>query len=97
MQLLKIQQFADLSGAINPGGTSGKEPDLRDQGSIPGLGRPPGEGHGNPFQYSCLENTMEPGGLQSIASHRVRHSSRGLARTQEHMDRNIQTAPVYKI
>ena len=97
MQLLKIQQFADLSGAINPGGASGKEPDLRDQDSIPGLGRSPGEGHGNPFQYSCLEDTMEPGGLQSIGSHRVRHYSRDLARTQEHMDRNIQTAPVYKI
>ena len=30
--------------------------DVRDIGSIPGLGRCPGEGHGNPFQYSCLEN-----------------------------------------
>ena len=32
-----------------------------DQGSIPGLGRSPGEGNGNPLQYSCLENTMERG------------------------------------
>ena len=30
-------------------------------GLIPGLGRPPGEGHGNPFQYSCLENYMDRG------------------------------------
>ena len=30
--------------------------DVRDVGSIPGLGRCPGEGHGNPLQYSCLEN-----------------------------------------
>ena len=30
--------------------------DLRDVGSISRLGRPPGEGHGNPLQYSCLEN-----------------------------------------
>ena len=29
-----------------------------DPGSIPGLGRSPGEGHGNPRQYSCLENPM---------------------------------------
>ena len=29
-----------------------------DRGSIPGLGRSPGEGHGNPLQYSCLENSM---------------------------------------
>ena len=31
--------------------------DLRDMGSIPGLGRSPGEGNGNPLQYSCLENS----------------------------------------
>ena len=38
---------------------------LRDSGSIPGLGRSPGGGHGNPLQYSCLENPWaeEPGGL----------------------------------
>ena len=32
-----------------------------DMGSIPGLGRSPGEGNGNPFQYSCLGNTMDRG------------------------------------
>ena len=32
-----------------------------DGGSIPGSGRPPGGGHGNPFQYSCLENPMDRG------------------------------------
>ena len=32
--------------------------DVRDMGLIPGLGRSPGEGHGNTFQYSCLENPM---------------------------------------
>ena len=32
-----------------------------DPGSIPGLGRSPGEGNGNPLQYSCLENTMDGG------------------------------------
>ena len=43
-------------------------------GSIPGSGRSPGGGHGNPLQYSCLENpwTEEPGGFQSMESHRVR-------------------------
>ena len=43
-----------------------------------------GEGHGNPLQYFCLENPMEkePGGLQSIGSHRVRHDLSDLARTQ---------------
>ena len=33
--------------------------DVRDTGSIPGLGRSSGEGHGNPLQYSCLENPMD--------------------------------------
>ena len=33
--------------------------DIRDQASIPGLERSPGEGHGNPLQYSCLENPMD--------------------------------------
>ena len=35
--------------------------DVRDLGSIPGLGRSPGDGHGNPLQYSCLENPMDRG------------------------------------
>ena len=33
--------------------------DIRNVGSIPGSGRSPGEGHGNPLQYSCLENPMD--------------------------------------
>ena len=33
--------------------------DIRDVGLIPGLGRSPGGGHGNPLQYSCLENPMD--------------------------------------
>ena len=46
-----------------------------DPGSVPGLGRSPGEGIGNPLQYSCLENstTEEAGGLQSTGWQRVRH------------------------
>ena len=35
--------------------------DIRDAGSIPGLGRSPGGGHGNPLQHSCLENLMDRG------------------------------------
>ena len=41
-----------------------------DQGSIPGSGRSPGEGSGNPLQYSCLENPME-GGAWWATVHRV--------------------------
>ena len=49
--------------------------DVRDLGSIPGLGRSPAGGHGNPPQYSCLENSSDrkPGGLQSIGSQKVIH------------------------
>ena len=35
--------------------------DIRDVGSVPGLGRSPGGGHGNPLQYSCLEYPMDRG------------------------------------
>ena len=35
--------------------------DVRDTGSFPGAGRSPGGGHGNPLQYSCLENPMDRG------------------------------------
>ena len=35
--------------------------DIRDMGSIPGFGRSPGGGYGNPLQYSCLENPMDRG------------------------------------
>ena len=46
-----------------PGGSDGKASayNAGDPGSIPGLGRSPGEGNGNPLQYSCLENSMDRG------------------------------------
>ena len=44
--------------------------DVRDAGSIPGLGRSPGGGHGNPLQYSCLENPMDSTAWQAMV-HRV--------------------------
>ena len=61
-----------------PGGSDGKESAFSagDLGSVPGVGRSPGEGNGNPLQYSCLENSMDRGagnGLQSMGSERVRH------------------------
>ena len=40
--------------------------DLRDTGSIPGLGRLLGVGNGNPLQYSCLENPMERGAWGAV-------------------------------
>ena len=46
-----------------PGGSDGKETacNAGDSGSIPGSGRSPGEGNGNPLQYSSLENAMDRG------------------------------------
>ena len=61
-----------------PGGSDGKASacNAGDLGSVPGLGRSPGEGNGNTLQYSCLENSMDRGAwwaIQSMALQRVRH------------------------
>ena len=61
-----------------PGGSEVKASALNagDLGSIPGLGRSPGEGNGNPLKYSCLENPMDGeshGRLQSTGLQRVGH------------------------
>ena len=47
--------------------------DVRDAGSIPGSGRFPGGGHGNPLQDSCLENPMDRGALWAMV-HRATKS-----------------------
>ena len=51
-----------------PGGSDSKESacSAGDLGLIPGLGRSPGGGHGNPLQYSCLENPMDRGAWRAI-------------------------------
>ena len=51
-----------------------KPGDLRDVGSITGSGRSPGEGHGNPLQYSCLENPHGQRNLVGYTVHRVTKS-----------------------
>ena len=50
------------------GGSNGKESacSAGDPGSIPWLGRSPGEGNGNPLQYSCLGNSMDRGAWQAM-------------------------------
>ena len=57
------------------GGASGKEPacpmqETQETHSIPGLKRSPGGGHGNPLQYSCLDNLSH--GQRSLAGYRLR-------------------------
>ena len=58
-----------------PGVSDGKNICLHvgDQGSIPELGRFPGEGNGNALQYSCLEKPMDGGAWWSMGSQRVGH------------------------
>ena len=53
-----------------------KAREVRDVGSVPGSGRSPGGGHGNPLQYSCLENPMDRGAWRATVtgSQRVRHN-----------------------
>ena len=55
----------------NPPANAG---DIRDEGLIPGSGRSPGGGNGNPLQYSCLENSMDRGAWQATVC--------GIARSQ---------------
>ena len=62
--------------------------DSRDGSLIPGLGRSPGGGHGNPLQYSCLENPIDGGAwqaIQFIGSQRVRHDRSDLEHV-EHLN-----------
>ena len=58
-----------------PGGSDGKEPthNAGDLGSIPGLGKSPGEGNSNPLQYSCLGNPMDRESMWATV-HRVAKS-----------------------
>ena len=60
--------------------------DIRDVGSIPRLGRSPGGEHGNPLQYSCLENPMDRGAWQAIV-HRVTNCKTRLKQLSMHTSR----------
>ena len=73
-------------------GSDGKESACKvgDWDSIPGLGRFPGEGNGNPYQYSCLANHSDRGGWQSgrlqfMGLQRVGHASVTNTHTHTHI------------
>ena len=70
-----------------PGGSDGKEPtcNLGDLGSIPELGSSPGGGHGNPLQYSCLENPHGQIGAWRATVH-------GVAKSQTQLSDKAQDA-----
>ena len=80
-----------------PGGSDGKESALNmgDLGLIPGWGRSPGEGNGNPLQYSCLGNPTieELGRLQSMGSQRVGYDR---ARACVHTYTQLTEADLYQ-
>ena len=67
----KKKKFSVVNGSEVKASAS----NVGDPGLIPGLGRSPGEGNGNPLQYSCwrIPWTEEPGRLQSTGSERVGH------------------------
>ena len=58
--LLPVQGFPHGTGAKNLPASA------EDAGSVPGLGRSPGEGNGNPLPYSCLENATDRGAWRAI-------------------------------
>ena len=70
-----------------PGGSDGKESacNAGDLGLIPGLGRSPGGGHGNPLQYSCLKNPMGRGAWWAIVhgGHKQSDMTESLSTAQE--------------
>ena len=77
-----------FAGSISSEAPPDKAGDIRDVGLIPELGRFPGIGNGNPFQYPCLKIpwTEEPGGLQSNRIARIRTWQRQLSRQCLHVN-----------
>ena len=66
--------------------------DIRDTSSIPGSGRSPGGGHGNPFQHSCLENPMDRGAWRA-AVHGVAESDKTVMTMRAHTQPSLNIIP----
>ena len=94
MRLLRVLPDAGIWGEHTQeegflGDTVVKNPPAGFMGSFPGLGRSPGEGNGNPLQYSCLENSMERGAWWVIVhgvaeSDMIEHASHMYTHTHTH-------------
>ena len=87
-----------ITACLSPGGTEVKASACNegDLGLIPGSGRPPGEGNGNPFQYPCLENPMDRGleaTVHRVAKSRTLLSDFTLSPWQDPPTEQVQTHP----
>ena len=89
------------SGILVPGmvALTAKNPfaiaeDVRNTGLVPELGRSPGGGHGNPLQYSCLENPTDTGAWQAIV-HRIEKSWTWLKQLNMHANHESNLYPLH--
>ena len=71
--------------------------DVEDAGSVPGSGRSPGEGNGNPLQYSCLGNPPDRGACQAITVHGVAKSQTRLSRCTHTSRKNRVALQPFKL
>ena len=74
----RVTRLRDWTGGASGKELSGNAGDIKDLSAIPGLGRSPGEGHGNSLQYSCLEHNMDRGAWRGTV-HRVAKSQTWLS------------------
>ena len=81
-----------------PGGSDSKESacNAGDPGSIPGLGRSPGEENGHPLQYSCLENLMDRGAWWATV-HGVTKSQTGLKQLSKHLGDILEDPDIFML
>ena len=83
-----MQETKGFPGGASVKHLSANRGDKRDAGLIPGSGRSPEGGYGNPLQYSCPENPMD-GGAWQVTAHRVRRSQTQLKRLSTHTKKKI--------
>ena len=87
--LLFLTLLVKVSGAFLAAQQKNSSANARDAGLTPGSGRFPGEGNGNPVQYSCLENPMNRGGWWAIV-----HGARKELDTPEGLNHNMVQVPL---
>ena len=88
IQCIHHYVYVDIPHSLDGRATACNSGDL---GSIPGLGRPPGEGNGNPLQYSCLGNTMDRGVWWTVV-HGVAKSQTRLSGRYTHKSYSVYTS-----